>query len=74
MTKWSPNGYTAGAHVNCLSAHAGRTGSTSDGVLQAGSLLPPNVSHFKVLLVTLETQAKPHGPGKTVLKGPITLR
>ena len=35
MTKWSPNGYTAGVHVNCLSAHAGRTGSTSDGVLQA---------------------------------------
>jgi outer membrane biosynthesis protein TonB len=49
-------------------------GVKSDGVLQAGSLLPPNVSHFKVLLVTLETQAKPHGPGKTVLKGPITLR
>ena len=48
-------------------------GVKSDGVLQAGSLLPSDVSHFKQLLITLETQAKPHAPGQTVLKGPLNV-
>jgi hypothetical protein len=48
-------------------------GVKSDGVLQAGSLLPGNVSHYKQLLITLETQAKPHQPGQIVLKGPLNV-
>jgi Anti-sigma-K factor rskA, C-terminal/Sigma-70, region 4 len=48
-------------------------GVKTDGKLQTAGPLPANVSHFKQLLVTLETQAKPHGPGKVVLEGNIAL-
>jgi Anti-sigma-K factor rskA, C-terminal/Sigma-70, region 4 len=48
-------------------------GVKSDGVLQAGALLPPNTSHFKQLLITVETTAKPHQPGATILKGPLNV-
>jgi hypothetical protein len=48
-------------------------GVKTDGKLQTAGPLPANVAHFKQLLVTLETQSKPHGPGKVVLQGPITL-
>jgi hypothetical protein len=48
-------------------------GVKSDGVLQAGSPVPANVSHFKQLLVTVETQAKPHAPGTVVLKGALNV-
>jgi hypothetical protein len=42
-------------------------------VLQTQGPLPANASHFKQLLVTVETQAKPKGPGTIVLQGPLTL-
>jgi len=48
-------------------------GVKTDGKLQTAGVLPTNASHFKQLLVTLETQAKPHGPGKIVLQGALTL-
>ncbi len=48
-------------------------GVKADGKLQTAGVLPANASHFKQLLVTLETQAKPHGPGKIVLEGALTL-
>jgi hypothetical protein len=34
--------------------------------------LPTNASHFKQLLVTLETQSNPRTPGKIVLQGALT--
>jgi Sigma-70, region 4 len=48
-------------------------GVKTDGKLQTAGVLPTNASHYKQLLVTLETQAKPHGPGKIVLEGALTL-
>jgi hypothetical protein len=48
-------------------------GVKTNGRLQTAGVLPTNASHFKQLLVTLETQAKPHGPGKIVLQGPLKL-
>jgi hypothetical protein len=48
-------------------------GVKPDGKLQTAGVLPSNASHFKQLLVTLETQAKPHAPGKIILQGPLKL-
>jgi hypothetical protein len=48
-------------------------GVTSTQVLQTAGPLPTNASHFKQLLVTLETQARPKGPGKIVLQGALSL-
>jgi hypothetical protein len=48
-------------------------GVKQDGKLQTAGVLPADASHFKQLLVTLETQAKPHGPGKIVLEGALSL-
>jgi Sigma-70, region 4 len=48
-------------------------GVKTDGKLQTAGLLPTNAAHFRQLLVTLETQAKPHGPGKIVLQGTFKL-
>jgi hypothetical protein len=48
-------------------------GVTKTLVLQTAGTLPTNASHFKQLLVTLETQAKPKGPGKIVLQGALSL-
>jgi hypothetical protein len=48
-------------------------GVKTDGKLQTAGPLPSNAAHFKHLLVTLETQAKPHGPGKVVLEGALGL-
>jgi Sigma-70, region 4 len=48
-------------------------GVKTDGKLQTAGLLPANAAHFKRLLVTLETQAKPHGPGKIVLQGALSI-
>ncbi|MGN6869549.1 MAG: sigma factor-like helix-turn-helix DNA-binding protein [Solirubrobacteraceae bacterium] len=43
------------------------------GQLQVGSPLPTNASHFKQLLLTVETQSKPTSPGTIVLQGPFSL-
>jgi hypothetical protein len=48
-------------------------GVKTDGRLQTAGVLPANAGHFKQLLVTLETQSKPHGPGKVVLQGALKL-
>jgi hypothetical protein len=47
-------------------------GVTSNGRLQTAGGLPANAANFKQLLVTLETQANPHAPGKIVLEGQLT--
>ena len=48
-------------------------GVKADGRLQTAGVLPTNASHYKQLLVTLETQAKPKVPGKIVLQGALRL-
>jgi len=48
-------------------------GIKKDGVLRTLGALPANASHFKQLLVTRETQAKPRGPGSVVLHGAFNL-
>jgi hypothetical protein len=45
----------------------------TDGKLQTEGVLPADASHFKHLLVTLETQAKPSAPGTIVLTGVLNL-
>jgi hypothetical protein len=44
-----------------------------NGVLRTLGPLPANASHFKQLLVTRETQAKPTGPGTIILQGALNL-
>jgi hypothetical protein len=48
-------------------------GIKKDGVLRTLGALPANASHFKQLLVTRETQAKPRAPGSVVLHGAFNL-
>jgi hypothetical protein len=48
-------------------------GVKADGKLQTAGVLPANASHFKQILVTLETQAKPKAPSKIVLQGALSL-
>ncbi|MEA2159998.1 MAG: hypothetical protein QOD66_2378 [Solirubrobacteraceae bacterium] len=48
-------------------------GVTATKVLQTAGPLPANAAHFKQLLVTIETQSKPKGPGKIVLQGALSL-
>jgi hypothetical protein len=48
-------------------------GIKANGVLRTLGPLPTDASHFKQLLVTRETQAKPHGPGTIVLQGALNI-
>lgn len=45
----------------------------SNGKLETEGPLPSNSSHYKHMLVTLETQQKPAAPGPVVLEGPLNL-
>lgn len=47
-------------------------GVTKTGRLSTAGPLPSNAAHFKQLIVTLETSAKPKTPGQIVLEGTIT--
>ena len=49
-------------------------GVGSNGRLQTAGALPSNAARYKQLIVTLETDANPHGPGRIVLRGPLNLR
>jgi hypothetical protein len=44
-----------------------------NGKLEVGSPLPSNASHYKQLLLTLETQSSPKSPGMIVLQGPFSI-
>lgn len=44
----------------------------SNGRLQTAGPLPSNASHFHMLLVTLETKAKPTSPGTIILQGTLS--
>jgi hypothetical protein len=43
----------------------------SNGRLRTAGGLPPDAGQFSELLVTIETQRNPHGPGKIVLQGAL---
>lgn len=47
-------------------------GVGSNGQLTTAGGLPPNASHYKQLLVTLETQTNPSTPGRIVLQGALS--
>ncbi len=48
-------------------------GVGTNGRLSTAGALPTNASHFKQLIVTLETQSNPKRPGKIILQGTLTL-
>ncbi len=48
-------------------------GVAANGVLQTAGALPANAAHFKQLLVTRESQAKPPAHGPIVLQGALSL-
>jgi hypothetical protein len=47
-------------------------GVPKSGKLSTASSLPAVASHYKQLLVTVETSARPKAPGPVVLQGPLT--
>ena len=65
---WLYNSPSDSYRLGFVSPAVGKTGQ-----LQVGSPLPANASHFKQLLLTLETQSKPTSPGTIVLQGPFSL-
>jgi len=65
---WLYNSPTDAYRLGFVSPPVGKSGQ-----LQVGSPLPTNASHFKQLLLSLETQSKPKSPGTIVLQGPFSL-
>ena len=65
---WLYNSATDADRVGFVSPAVGKSGQ-----LQVGSPLPSNASHYKQLLLTLETQSNPKSPGTIVLQGPFSL-
>ena len=47
-------------------------GVASNGRLSTAGGLPTNASHYKQLIVTLETSANPKTPGQIILQGTLT--
>jgi hypothetical protein len=65
---WLYNSSTDAVRLGFVSPAVGKSGQ-----LQVGSPLPGNASHYKQLLLTLETQSNPKSPGTIVLQGPFSL-
>lgn len=65
---WLYNSPTDAYRLGFVSPPVGKSGQ-----LQVGSPLPTNASHFKQLLLTLETSSNPKSPGTIVLQGPFSL-
>jgi hypothetical protein len=70
-----PNAYAVWLYNSGKDAY--RLGFVNPGVSKNGKLstaggLPSNASHFKHLIVTLETSAHPTAPGTIVLQGTLT--
>jgi hypothetical protein len=65
---WLYNSPTDASRLGFVSQPVGKTGQ-----LQVGSPLPTNASHYKQLLLTVETQSNPKSPGTIVLQGPFSL-
>jgi hypothetical protein len=65
---WLYNTATDAVRLGFVSPPVGKNGK-----LEVGSPLPSNASHYKQLLLTLETQSNPKSPGTTVLQGPFSI-
>lgn len=70
-----PNAYAVWLYNSASDAHI--LGFVNPGVGKNGRLstaggLPANASHFKQLVVTVETRANPKTPGTIILKGALT--
>jgi hypothetical protein len=70
-----PNAYAVWLYNSSADAHL--LGFVNPGVGKSGRLetaggLPSNASHFKHVIITLETKADPKTPGAIVLSGPLT--
>ncbi len=64
---WLSNSSSDSTRVGFVNQSVGKNGR-----LQTGGQLPANATHFKDLLLTLETQNSPKTPGPVVLEGSFT--
>ena len=74
-TKHPPNAYAVWLYnspADSLRLGFVSPGVTANGKLQTEGGLPANASHYKELILTLETQATLHAPGTIVLQGSLT--
>ncbi len=74
-TKHPPNAYAVWLYNSPNDNHIlgfVNPGVAANGKLQTEGALPTNAGHYKQLIVTLETQAKPAAPGKIILQGALT--
>ncbi len=63
---WLSNSASDSTRVGFVNQSVGKNGR-----LQTGGQLPANATHFKDLLLTVETQNNPKTPGPVVLEGPF---
>ena len=61
---WMSNSSSDSTRVGFVNQSVGKNGR-----LQTGGQLPANATHFKDLLLTVETQNNPKTPGPVVLEG-----
>jgi len=61
---WLSNSPTDSLRLGFVNPAVGKTGK-----LQVGTALPTNASHYKELLLTVETKSAPKTPGTVVLEG-----
>jgi hypothetical protein len=64
---WLYNSPTDAVRLGFVNPAVGTTGK-----LSTAGPLPANASHFKQLIITVETQAKPVKPGTIILRGAMT--
>ncbi len=64
---WLYNSPTDALRLGFVNPAVGKTGK-----LSTAGPLPANASHFKQLIITVETQAKPSKPGTIILQGAMT--
>jgi hypothetical protein len=70
-----PNAYAVWLYNSPTDAHIlgfVNPGVTSSGRLSTAGGLPSNASHYKQLIVTVETSANPKAPGQIILQGTLT--
>jgi hypothetical protein len=70
-----PNAYAVWLYNSPTDAHLlgfVNPGVGANGRLSTAGGLPTNASHFKQLIVTLETKASPTSPGTIILQGTLT--
>jgi hypothetical protein len=70
-----PNAYAVWLYNSASDAHFlgfVNPGVGTNGKLSTAGGLPANASHYKQLIVTVETIAHPKAPGTIILSGPLT--